>query len=70
LLCKHASNVIQDQITTINPATGKIITSPNDPCPPITYANALYSLGTGCAKLVEDIMTILKKINSQNLELE
>jgi len=34
--CKHASNVIQDQITTINPATGKIMTSPNDPCPPIT----------------------------------
>jgi len=40
------------------------------PAPPITYANALYSLGTGCAKLVEDIMTILKNINSQNLELE
>ena len=31
--CKHASNVIQEQITTINPATGKIITSPNDPSP-------------------------------------
>jgi hypothetical protein len=66
----HASNVFQDQITIINPATGKIITSPNDYCPSITYANGLYFLGTGCAKLVEDIMTILENINSQDLELE
>lgn len=66
----HASNVFQDQITTINPATGKINTSPNDRLPPITYANALYFLGTVCTKLVEDIMTILGNTNSQNLELE
>jgi hypothetical protein len=67
----HASNVFH-QITIINPATGKIITSPNDYCPPITYAsaNALYFLGAGCAKLVEDIMTILENTNSQDLELE
>ena len=68
--CKHASNVFQDQSTTINPATGKIITSPNDHLPPITYANALCFLGTVCAKLVEDIMTILENTNSQDLELE
>jgi hypothetical protein len=59
--CKHASNVFQDQITTINPATGKITTSSNDHCPPITIRRA---------KLVDDIMTIPENNNSQDLELE
>lgn len=40
---KHASNVIQDQITTINPATGKIITSPMIPAPQL-HTQMRYTL--------------------------
>jgi hypothetical protein len=66
----HASNVFQHQITTINSATGKIVTSPNDHLLPNYIGKCVILLGTVCAKLVEDIMTILGNTNSQDLELE